>query len=254
MEAKDEEAPSKLAKVEITSSQLVGGVVPGSVGIGFPPQSALDIVQPIYNPALAMPPSGWPVPPRPQPWFPQHPAVLNPPPVPMGLVQQPLFPVQNVQPPLPSNTSPALQPSLPIAPPGLPSSTPSVPVSQPLFPIGTNNSIPTHTSPFSVPMLSRSIPLSSPVEFRSPINSHSSSSTSMASSYLAPNMQVSSKRVLLERVASPSYRQEYPKPYSRQGYNSDYSPNVPCETSYTHTGSDLCDELKRWPLRSTLKA
>ncbi|KAK9268225.1 hypothetical protein L1049_010668 [Liquidambar formosana] len=161
----DEEAPSKLAKVEITSSQLVGGVVPGSVGIGFPPQSALGIVQPIYNPALAVPPSGWPVPPRPQPWFPQHPAVSIPPPAPMGLVQRPLFPVQNVQPRLPSTISPALQPSLPIAPPGLPSSTPSVPVSQPLFPIG------------------------SPVEFRSPINSYSNSSTSMASSYLAPNMQ-----------------------------------------------------------------
>ena len=49
-----------------------------------------------YNPAVAVPP-GWPVL-RPQSWFPQHPAG------PLGLAQQPLFPIQNVTPPLPSAT------------------------------------------------------------------------------------------------------------------------------------------------------
>ncbi|KAL6347161.1 hypothetical protein AAG906_012742 [Vitis piasezkii] len=56
---------------------------PGSVGMGFPPQSTFGAIPPIYNPAVAVPP-GWPVP-RPQPWFPQHPAVPVPPAAPLGL-------------------------------------------------------------------------------------------------------------------------------------------------------------------------
>ncbi|XP_059628831.1 protein SUPPRESSOR OF FRI 4-like [Cornus florida] len=183
----DEDAPSKLAKVETPSSQLLGGVAPGSLGM-FPPQSTLGITRPIYNPALPMPPAGWPVPPRPQHWFPHQPVASIPPPMPLGLPQQPLFPVQNMRPLTPSTASPALQPSLPIAPPGLPSSTPSVPISQPLFPVVANNSIPSQNSPFSAPMLSTSIPLSSPAELRSPIDLHTNN-TSVTSSYHNPSIQ-----------------------------------------------------------------
>ncbi|GFS43067.1 zinc finger (C2H2 type) family protein [Actinidia rufa] len=86
-----------------------------------------------YNPASAVAPTGWPVPPRPQLWFPHHPAVSVPP-APLGLVQQSLFPVQNMRHPMPPTVPPALQPSLSIAPPGLPPATP-IPVSQPLFPV-----------------------------------------------------------------------------------------------------------------------
>lgn len=44
----DEDAPSKLPKVDIPSSEFVGGVVPGAMGIGFPPQSAYGAMQPMY--------------------------------------------------------------------------------------------------------------------------------------------------------------------------------------------------------------
>ena len=44
----DEDAPSKLSKVDIPSSDFVGGVVPGSMGMGFPPQSAYGAMQPMY--------------------------------------------------------------------------------------------------------------------------------------------------------------------------------------------------------------
>ncbi|KAI5396808.1 hypothetical protein KIW84_062870 [Lathyrus oleraceus] len=68
-------------------------------------------------------------------WFPQPPAASIPPHVPYA--HQPLFPVQNVRPPMPSTNSTAFQTQ--ITPPGLPTSTPSVPVSQPLFPVVGNN-------------------------------------------------------------------------------------------------------------------
>lgn len=139
-----------------------------------------------YNPAVPLPPAGWPVPPRPQPWFTQHPAVSVPPPGPLGLVQQPLFPVQNLRPPIPSTVSPGLQPSLPVAPPGLPASTP-VPVSQPLFPVVATNNIPSQGSPFSAPLLPTSIPISSSADLKSSINLHASNNTSLASSYHTPS-------------------------------------------------------------------
>ncbi|RVX02718.1 Protein suppressor of FRI 4 [Vitis vinifera] len=44
----DEDVPSKLAKVEIPSSQLGGGAVPGTLGIGVPPQPALGAMPPVY--------------------------------------------------------------------------------------------------------------------------------------------------------------------------------------------------------------
>ncbi|KAB1221533.1 Protein SUPPRESSOR OF FRI 4 [Morella rubra] len=167
----EDDNPSKVAKVEIPSTPLVGGVVPGSMGVGYPPQSTLGVMRPIYSSAVPVPPAGWPVPPRPQPWYPQHPAVSVPPPPPLGYAQQPLFPVQNIRPPLPSTTSPALQPSQ-ITPPGLPVSTP-VPVSQPLFPVVGNNNMPPQSSPFSAPMLSTSVTASSPAEVKGSIDAHS---------------------------------------------------------------------------------
>ncbi|KAF8390873.1 hypothetical protein HHK36_023172 [Tetracentron sinense] len=185
----DEDAPSKLAKVEIPSSNLLGGVVPGSVGIGFPPRSTFGAMQPIYNSALAVPPSGWPVHARPQPWFPQHLAVSLPPTAPVGLSQQPLFPIQNVKPPLPSTTAPTLQSSFQITPPRLPSSMPSIPVSQPLFPISGNINILTQTSPFSVPAISTTIPSSSRAELKNSVDTYSSANASMTNSYHAPSIQ-----------------------------------------------------------------
>ncbi|KAK4440373.1 protein SUPPRESSOR OF FRI 4 [Sesamum alatum] len=94
----EEETPSKTAKVDLPTSQL-GAVVPGSIGVGYPPQPTLGSMPPLYNPRIPVPPAGWQVPPRPQPWYPQHPAVSVPPPGQAGLPQQPLFPVHNVRPP-----------------------------------------------------------------------------------------------------------------------------------------------------------
>ncbi|KAL2493988.1 Protein SUPPRESSOR OF FRI 4 [Forsythia ovata] len=161
----EEDTPSKTAKVEIPSSQIVGGMVPGSLGVGFPPRPALGTMPPLYNPAMPMPPGGWPVLPRPQPWYPQHPAVSVPPSAPMGSMQQPLFPVQNVRPPVPPATPPVLQPSMTITPPGMSAAAP-VPVSQPLFPVVPTNNVP-QSSPFSAPMPPTSISLSSSAELNS---------------------------------------------------------------------------------------
>lgn len=44
----DEDAPSKVAKVDVPSTQFVGGMVPGSMGIGYPPQPALGAIRPMY--------------------------------------------------------------------------------------------------------------------------------------------------------------------------------------------------------------
>lgn len=129
-----------------------------------------------------MPPNSWTVPPRPQPWYPQH-SAMPVPPAPLGYAQQPLFPVQNVRPPLPPSTSPALQ-SAHITPPGLPTSTPPVAVSQPLFPVSGTNNVSTQSSPF----LSTSIPSSSPLEVKASLDAHLGTNTSLPSSYQAPNI------------------------------------------------------------------
>ncbi|KAF3637616.1 Protein SUPPRESSOR OF FRI 4 [Capsicum annuum] len=149
----DDEIPAKTAKVDIPSSQYLGGALPG-----YPPRPTFGAVPPLYNPALPMPPAGWPVPPR--PWYPQYPPGSVPPPAPMSLPQQPLFPVQNVRPPMPATAPPTL-----VAPPGIPA--PPVPVSQPLFPVVPNNNNLAQSSPFSPPPMSMSVPLSSAAEAKS---------------------------------------------------------------------------------------
>lgn len=107
-----------------------------------------------------MPPGGWSVPPRPQPWFPPYPAVSVPPPVPapvpapLGPVQQqPLFPVQGAMPPA---TLSSFQSSAQMTPPGLPAN--SLPVSQPLFPVGSSINMPTQNVPFTTPGISQISP------------------------------------------------------------------------------------------------
>ena len=148
----------------------------------------LIVVWHSYNPALAVPPAGWPIPARPQTWYLQHPAASIRP-VPLGMTQQPLFPIQPVTPPLSSSMTSALQTSLQITPPGLPTPAPSAPLPQPLFPIGVNNNLLTQNSPFSIPMLSTSIPLSSQAELNSSTDRHSSINSSLASSYSTPSIQ-----------------------------------------------------------------
>nr|AIN75616.1 SUPPRESSOR OF FRI4 [Dimocarpus longan] len=181
----EEDTPSKVAKVDSPYPQLPGAV-PGQLGVSYPPQSTLGAMPPIYSSAVPVPPAGWPMPPRPQPWYPQHPAVAIPP-GPATYGQPPLFPVQNPRLPLPSTTSPALQPSQ-VIPPGLPSSTPPVPVSQPLFPV-VNNNTPAQSLPFSAPMLSTSLPISSSTEIKGPTDVHSNANASMTSGYHLPSMQ-----------------------------------------------------------------
>ncbi|KAJ6947068.1 hypothetical protein NC651_001690 [Populus alba x Populus x berolinensis] len=174
----EDETPSKAAKVGLPSAQLIGGMMPGPLSTGYPPQP-LSARQPMYNSAVPVPPAGWPVPPRPQPWFPTHPAVSISPSAPIAYAQQPLFPVQNMRPPVPSTTSIALPPSQ-APPPGLPSSTP--PVSQPLFPV-VNNNLP-QSSPFSAPLPPTSISSSSPGEVKGSVNVHSGVNSSMTTAYL----------------------------------------------------------------------
>ncbi|XP_024199657.1 protein SUPPRESSOR OF FRI 4 isoform X1 [Rosa chinensis] len=174
----EDDAPSKMAKVEIPSNQLVSSVVPGSLGT-YPPQPPVGM-RPIYNSSIPMPHNGWQVAPHPQPWYPQPLAVSVPPPSGMGYSQQPLFPVQ---PPLPSTTSPGLQSSH-VTPPGLPASMHPVPVSQPLFPVVGVNNLPTQSSPFSAPMLSTNNP-SNPL---GSMDAHQGARTSIPNSYHASNI------------------------------------------------------------------
>ncbi|XP_059297246.1 protein SUPPRESSOR OF FRI 4-like [Lycium ferocissimum] len=155
----EEEDPAKTAKVDIISSQYVGGVVPGSLAAGYPPRATLGAVPPLYNPAVpsVLLVGQFPLAPN----LGVHSILLSRfHHLHLGLPQQPLFPVQNVRPPVPATAPPTLQPSLPIAPPGLPVSNPPVPVSQPLFPVVPNN----NNLVQSLPMLMTSVPLSSPAE------------------------------------------------------------------------------------------
>ncbi|KAK1281107.1 hypothetical protein QJS04_geneDACA021141 [Acorus gramineus] len=115
------------------------------------------------------------MPARPQPWFAQRTVTVSP--VPMGMApQQPLFPIQNVRPPMTPMTAAT---SFQINPPGLPS-TP-VAVSQPLFPIATNTNVPIQSAPFSSTSIPSSIPSTAPADFKNPVDINSSTVTSTAS-------------------------------------------------------------------------
>ncbi|KAG6522876.1 hypothetical protein ZIOFF_020031 [Zingiber officinale] len=95
----DEETAAKTAKVEVPSTGFIGGVVPGSLGIRFPPPPAYAAVPPVYNPVFQFQRPTWPIPAvRPNPWFPSQVSVPVPPPV--VAPQQPLFPIQNAATPL----------------------------------------------------------------------------------------------------------------------------------------------------------
>ena len=126
-----------------------------------------------YSASVPLPHNGWQVAPRPQPWYPQPPAVSVPPPTGLGYSQQLLFPVQ---PSLSSTTTPGLQSSH-VNPPGLSASLHPVPVSQPLFPVVGVNNLPTQSSPFSAP----SNPLG-------PMDAHHGARPSIPSSYHASNI------------------------------------------------------------------
>ncbi|GER33149.1 zinc finger family protein [Striga asiatica] len=159
-----EDTPSKAAKVDIPSAQLVGSSIPGSVG--FPPQPTLGSMPHVYNPRLPVPQMGWQVPPRQLPLYPQH-LALSVPPAQVGLPQQPLFPVHNAHLPIPSAMPTLIQPST-ITPPGMPATAPPpVPVSQPLFPVVPNNIIPPQSSPFSASVLPTSVLSGSSAEMKS---------------------------------------------------------------------------------------
>lgn len=141
-----------------------------------------------YNPASAtLPPPGWSAPVRPEPWFTQNPAVSLPPVISASPTQvQPLFPIQNVRPPLPATTAPSFQPPFPISPPGLPATVP--PISQPLFPITSTNNIPGQSVSFATPV-APVVPSSSPAEVKISVVANYSSGPSIGSSYSASNVQ-----------------------------------------------------------------
>lgn len=128
-----------------------------------------------------MPPAGWSVPPRPQPWYPQHQPGSVPAPTPMGLPQQPLFPIHNVRLPVSPATLPGHQLSLPITPPGMPTA-----ISQPLFPVAPNSNTSAQSSPFSAPTPPMSFSVSS-LEMNS-AEVHVGGSTLPINSYQSPEI------------------------------------------------------------------
>ncbi|XP_071724560.1 protein SUPPRESSOR OF FRI 4-like [Rutidosis leptorrhynchoides] len=170
----DEETQSKAAKVEIPQTLLGGGVMPRPFVGGYPPQPTLGMMRPAYG--------GWAVPPRPQPWYPQHPT-LPVPPAHLGYSQQPLFPLQSIRPLMPTATAPGLQ-TPQLAPPG---SMPAVSVSQPLFPV-VNNGVPPQNTPFSSALPSLSISANGLTEVKGSVDAVSGAGAFSSHSYAsAPN-------------------------------------------------------------------
>ncbi|GAB4847798.1 hypothetical protein Ancab_026861 [Ancistrocladus abbreviatus] len=187
----EEETPSKSTKVEVPTTNVVGGMMAGAVGVGFPPQATYGVMRPpLYNAAVAAPPLGWQVP-RPQTWYPPSvvPAVSVPPAAPVGIPQQPLFPVQNANLPLTSSASPVPQPAIPVNPPGVHSSPASIPVSQPLFPVGASTSMPNQSSSVVPPMLTASRPLTALPEVKVSSATYTSASNNLVNSYHLPTAQ-----------------------------------------------------------------
>ncbi|XP_008812444.1 protein SUPPRESSOR OF FRI 4 isoform X1 [Phoenix dactylifera] len=178
----DEDASAKVAKVEVPSTSLVSGLVPGPLGVGFPAAPTYGAVPPVYNPALPAQPPSWPIPPRPQSWFPPQPPIPVPPALTVLPPQPPLFPIQKITPPLTSTSAPGLHSSFQVGPPGLPSSTlPSV--SQPLFPINSTSNVPAQSAPLLPNTPSTSIASSSPTVFKGATDVNSVSNTLATSGY-----------------------------------------------------------------------
>ncbi|KAJ7942835.1 protein SUPPRESSOR OF FRI 4-like [Quillaja saponaria] len=147
----DEGTPSKGAKLDVPSTQLVGGVVPGPLGVGYP--ASINF----WHDAANL-------------WF-CCTSASN---------------CLNMRPPLPS-TSLAPQTSQ-MGPPGLPASSPSIPVSQPLFPVVGNNTIPTQSLPFSASVLSTSVSSIMPSVVKGLFDAHSGGNTLVANSYQIPGV------------------------------------------------------------------
>ncbi|GAA0159748.1 DNA metabolism protein [Lithospermum erythrorhizon] len=171
----EEEAPAKSTKIETPASH--------AVGMGYPP--TLGARPQLFRHPVPMPHAGWPVPPRPQPWYPQYPAGSIPPP-PMGLPSQPLFPLQNMRPGMVS-MAPSVPPALPITPPGL-TSVPNVSVSQPLFPVVSNSNMSSQSAPRSAPMVS-STQFSSMLDPNSSVNPHLGTTAFITSNYQTTGIQ-----------------------------------------------------------------
>ncbi|KAF2283620.1 hypothetical protein GH714_012393 [Hevea brasiliensis] len=168
----EEEAPSKVAKVDVPSVPLVG-VVPGSLGVGYPPQTLVTIQ---LSPSLLLAGQFLLVHSHGSHNLLQFQFHL--------LLQLDMHSSHcsqcKMQGPLPSSTAPALQPAQ-VAPPGLPSSATPIPVSQPLFPV-VNNNLP-QSSPFSAPLPSSNIPSSSPAEVKGSVGVHSGANSSLTNSH-----------------------------------------------------------------------
>ncbi|KAL9271665.1 SUPPRESSOR OF FRI 4-like protein [Drosera capensis] len=178
----EEETPMKSAKLEVSATNI-GGVVPGAVGVAFPPRPTYGILQPpMYN--AAVPPMGWQVP-RPQPWYPGFPGVSVPPAPPVLMPQQPLFPVQNVPPPLTTSAPHVPHPTFPVNLPGVLSSPASAP-SQPLFPVLTANSMPNQNTSANPPLAPPPLSSSSLDEIRSAGMTYSNAATNMVNGYHLP--------------------------------------------------------------------
>lgn len=84
---------------------------------------------------------------------------------------------------------PAIAPPTLVSPPGLPASNSPVPVSQPLFPVVPNNNNLAQSSPFSAPMLSTSVPLSSAADAKSLIDPNMGNNTPATIGYQISGIQ-----------------------------------------------------------------
>ncbi|XP_071723569.1 protein SUPPRESSOR OF FRI 4-like [Rutidosis leptorrhynchoides] len=179
----EEETQSKAAKVEIPQTLLGGGVMPRPFVGGYPPQPTLGMMRPAYVFCpLLHPKIHWAVPPRPQPWYPQHPTVPVPP-AHLGYSQQPLFQLQSMRPLMPTATVPGFQ-TPQLAPPG---SMPAVSVSQPLFPV-VNNGVPPQNTPFSAALPSQSISANGLTEIKGSVDAVSGTNNPMANMYHTPGV------------------------------------------------------------------
>ncbi|ONK76315.1 uncharacterized protein A4U43_C03F26310 [Asparagus officinalis] len=189
----EEDASSKMAKVDVPSTGLVSGMVPRPLGMGYPPPQVYGAMPPVYNAAqMGIQPPRWPVATQPQPWFP--PPAVSVPPIPAGLApQQPLFPIQNVGASLTATNTPGTQQPFQVGPPGLSTSTP-LSVSQPLFPIGVSASnTPAQSSPFLSSTHPGALSSSSPTILKGQYDANSLSNlgTGGGASYINPHSYAS---------------------------------------------------------------